>query len=99
MKPSTGAAVRDHRNVFQSEQVSAIVGIRNSVRAELKGAAWLKKARIRECGRREKQHRCRRDDAEPHLSCHTSLFSPSFGSLATMVLTATDCADVNSRHC
>jgi len=32
----------------------------------LKGAAWLKKARIRECGRREKQHRCRRDDAEPH---------------------------------
>jgi len=74
MKPSTGAAVRDHRNVFQSEQVSAIVGIRNSVRAELKGAAWLKKARIRECGRREKQHRCRRDDAEPQLSCHTSLF-------------------------
>src|SRR5262249_14603594 len=48
----------------------------NSVRAELKGAAWLKKARIRECGRREKQHRCRRDDAEPHLSCHTNLFGP-----------------------
>src|SRR5258708_40236747 len=48
----------------------------NSVRAELKGPAWLKKARIRECGRREKQHRCRRDDAEPHLSCHTSLFGP-----------------------
>jgi len=48
----------------------------------LKGAAWLKKARIRECGRREKQHRCRRDDAEPHLSCHTSLFGPSFGKVS-----------------